>query len=127
MKSILVKHYPHLRSLRLYDNHVDILRSYIYLEKLIVIQLPAILDVKDFPSGFTVYPSEVQPVISLISSLPNLQAINCSHYVPSHSPFEAIRGTRCRSEDLLCRECECDVDPQNRVFMVVLYSRKIWS
>ena len=105
MKSIVAKHAPYLRFLRMqrYDkDSADILRNCTRLKELVLFQLPIFMEVKDLPltlEHFSFYfrGSAIvrHPLIPLIKTLPNLRVITCDKDVEQYPDFAAI-----------CRACE---------------------
>lgn len=100
MKRFLAKHTPYLKSLRMqrYDkDSADILRLCTRLEELVLFQLPIFIEVNDLPltiEHFSFYfrATTCHPLIALVTTLPNLQAIKCDKDVEQYPDFAAIRS-----------------------------------
>ena len=104
MKSILAKHGPHLRSLRLLHynkDSADLLRLCTQLEEFVIYRIPDVVHIQTLPTtiehfsirnsgtGNKSYKAEI---ISLMGKLPKLRVVTCDARAVDHYGFTALKN-----------------------------------
>ena len=104
MKSILAKHGPHLRSLRLLHynkDSADLLRLCTQLEEFVIYRIPDVIHIQTLPTTIehfsfrnpgTGIKSYKGQIISLMDKLPKLRVVTCDVRAAEHHGFAALKS-----------------------------------